>query len=122
MLTLKRIRTTAGALIALGALSLGGAAIASATQAAHRTHSPTHKTRLVHIANTSEPKVTVSDGESDGPGGPSVQSGDQTAPDSVAGQADTGSTAEPMSSEGDGPGGHQDQSGANVDHQFEGEE
>jgi hypothetical protein len=48
-----------------------------------------------------------------------VRSGDQTTPDSqrASSQEQPGSE-----SSGDGPGGHEDEAGAEVDHQFEGEE
>jgi hypothetical protein len=59
-----------------------------------------------------------------------LQEGDQTTPD-VAGAAESNAEAreaagkeapEAAGTEKDGPGGHADAAGANVDHQFEGEE
>ncbi len=117
---LRRIRTTAGALVALGALALGGSAIASATQGPARATSH-HAKAAVHAV---APKAA-----SETPGardGDNVQSGDQSTPDSASAATaeapDSGSAAEKTSSEADGPGGHQDPPGANVDHQFQGQE
>ena len=52
-----------------------------------------------------------------------LQEGDQTTPDVAEAPEAAGKEApEAASAEKDGPGGHADADGANVDHQFEGEE
>jgi hypothetical protein len=62
--------------------------------------------------------------------GDTIQSGDQTAPDSTANEnpgenpessAETEGSTE-NSPESDGPGGHEDAAGQNVDYQFDGEQ
>lgn len=112
---LKRMKTTVGAVAALGALALGGSAIASAassqakaSQKAH--HSATHKSTRA--------------GEPTGPDRDNIQSGDQSTPD-VKGSKSSENAPEGAgeSTKSDGPGGHADPPGnSNADHQFQGQE
>ena len=81
-----------------------------------------HATHAKAVNRTAE-KVSSHDGDN-------VQSGDQTTPDvntkasraASSGETNTNSTGESTGTEADGPGGHQDPAGANVDHQFQGQE
>jgi hypothetical protein len=123
----KRLKTTVGATAALAALALGGSAIASATQG---TKSHSHKHAVKHAVAKSTEAVG-------GPDTDSIQSGDQTTPDTAGAKASSAaSSATPgtesateTSSEGtsesasasDGPGGHEDPEG-NVDYQSEAQE
>ena len=114
---LKRFLTATGALASLGALALGGSAIASAQNSTTPAHHAVKVHRTVEKTN--------------GPDADNVQSGDQTTPDmnskAKASSTESGTeTGTENSSESgtpsDGPGGHQDPAGANVDHQFQGQE
>ena len=123
----KRLKTTMGAAAALAALALGGSAIASATQST-KGNGTKH---AVKQAVTKSPETTG------GPDTDSVQSGDQSSPDTASAKASSASpsetpgtessseTSSESSSEGssasDGPGGHEDAAG-NVDYQSEGQE
>jgi hypothetical protein len=116
----KRILTATGAIASLSALALGGSAIASAQSSSAPA---SHAAKVHHTAE----KTT-------GPDTDNVQSGDQTTPDTRATvnatkAPSTGSGTETATENGsesstasDGPGGHQDPAGANVDHQFQGQE
>ncbi len=129
----KRLKIGIGAVASLGALALGGSAIAVATQS----------------GSSAQTKATVSTALQDQAseaGADNVQQGDQATPDNSAGgpsesaggqadttsasdqsttgtneQADTGSATEQQSSESDGPGGHEDPSG-DVEFQSESQE
>jgi hypothetical protein len=112
----KRIQKVMVVIAAVAAMALGGAVFAQAhTTGAQRA--PAHA--VVRHADRS--------GDRD-----NVQSGDQSAPDRPgAATADASAGAEnpeqsvdaPESAfNGDGPGGHADAPGANVDHQFQGNE
>ncbi len=119
---LKRITTTFAALVALGALALGGSAIAAAQQhkASHPKHHAIRSARFTAATSSAEGPGT----EADGPGGLNVQSGDQTTPDNGAANANESgseSSAEAPSSQADGPGGHQDPPGANGNSQQQGQ-
>ncbi len=109
---LKRILSGAGALAALGALALGSSAFASAqtsqVAAGHTAKAQVHRTVVRRAAET----TTAADTDN-------VQSGDQNSPDGTASQTEAGGESAAPS---DGPGGHQDPAGANVDHQFQGQE
>jgi len=122
----KRLKTTMGAAAALAALALGGSAIASATQS-------TQSNGTKHAVKQA---VTKSPETAGGPDTDSVQSGDQSAPDTGSAKASSASTSETPgtesssetsseSSEGssasDGPGGHEDPEG-NADYQSEAQE
>lgn len=113
---LRRIKTTAGTLVALGALALGGSAIAAAAQGHPRATS--HHSKVAVRAAREAPAGK--------PDGDNVQSGDQSTPDSAsatkAEAPDSGSGAERTGTEADGPGGHQDPPGANVDNQSQGQQ
>jgi hypothetical protein len=128
----KRIGKFLAAVAALGALAVGGSAIASAQQPA-QTAAPV-KQRAV----TSEPVG--------GPDTDSIQSGDQTSPDTGTTTAALRSSSTPeapgteqppageqpgaaeqpgseSAANSDGPGGHADEPGnASADHQFNGAE
>ncbi len=110
---LKRITTGAAALTALGALALGGSVVASAKQLAKPHHSARVTHRVARSAADSPAETPSS--ETDGPGGPNVQSGSQNGgPDTgSATEAKAGSetATEAPSSETDGPGGPNVQSG-----------
>jgi hypothetical protein len=121
----KRIRKFLAAFAALGALAVGGSAFASAQQP----------------AKSVAPVVSEPVG---GPDTDSIQSGDQTTPDTVTAAARTSTAAEAPGTEqpaageqpgaaeqpgsesaanSDGPGGHADEPGnASADHQFNGAE
>jgi hypothetical protein len=111
---LKRFLTATGALASLGAMALGGSAIASAQ---NNSTTPAHHAVKVH--HTTVEKTT-------GPDTDTVQSGGQTTPD--PGKANASGTENATENGGesgtaaDGPGGHADAAGANVDHQFRGQE
>jgi hypothetical protein len=119
---LKKLFATSAA---LGALAVGGAAIAGAQQPASTTPP----------VNQSAPSVE----KVGGPDGDTIQSGDQTTPDNVAGTAQAAGSQAPeqagsesaseqagteTASANDGPGGHADEAegNANADHQFQGTE
>jgi hypothetical protein len=119
----KRLKTTVGATAALAALALGGSAIASATQGT-KSHSQKHAVK--HAVAKSTEAVG-------GPDTDSIQSGDQTTPDTAGAKASSAAASETSGSESatetssesasasDGPGGHEDPEG-NVDHQSEAQE
>lgn len=121
---LKRITTAGVALAALGAFALGGSVIAAA-----KPHAASHP--KLHAAQTAAARSERTDNPaeapgttSDGPGGPNVQSGDQSTPDTrsaKAGRASSEGSAEGSSSEADGPGGHQDTGAVNSDTQQQGQ-
>ena len=110
----RRIYTGAVTLAVLGVIALGGSALASA-------HS-NHAKRVTHALNAGTTQSTEAAGaESDGPGGPNVQSGanvqsgNQSGPDTGTATADAAlseSSGEAPSAEADGPGGHQDPAGS----------
>jgi cytoskeletal protein RodZ len=130
----KRIQKVFVAVAALGALAVGGSAIATAQQ-------PGQTPAPVQQSAASSEKVG-------GPDTDTIQSGDQTTPDTVgasasasqtaAGTAETPGTEQSPASEqpgaaeqpgsesaanSDGPGGHADEPGnATADHQFQGAE
>jgi hypothetical protein len=124
----KRLKTTLGAAAALAALALGGSAIASAGQAAKKP-----------VKNTATKSVAAE--PTGGADTDSIQSGDQTTPDtrgsaaksakaaSATGSEAAGESSSETSSEtssessapSDGPGGHEDPEG-NVDYQSEAQE
>lgn len=117
---LKRMKTSVGAVAALGALALGGSAIASAASSHH--HKASHK------AHHSATHKSTRAGEPTGPDRDNVQSGDQSTPD-VKGSKSSETTRENApesageSTKSDGPGGHADAPGdSNADHQFQGNE
>jgi hypothetical protein len=88
--------------------SLGGAAAIAATPASTAPRSP---------AGTQ----TTDAGAQSAPDPDTVQSGDQTSPDTgteAGGEAETGGES---TGESDGPGGHEDPAGT-ADHQFDGQE
>ena len=106
----RRIYTGAVTLVVLGVIALGGSALASA-------HS-NHAKRVTHALNAGTTQSTEAAGaESDGPGGPNVQSGanvqsgNQSGPDTGTATADAASSENP-GAEADGPGGHQDPAGS----------
>jgi hypothetical protein len=78
---------------------------------------PTHHKAVAH--KTAHPSASRAAAETTGADGDAVQSGDQTTPDSQSATSQEQPGSESVS---DGPGGHEDESGAEVDHQFEGEE
>lgn len=96
-----------GAVLALALAAMLGVAShsAQAKTRSHSRHAVTH-----HRASAAESPATTEAGsrsESDGPGGPNVQSGNQSGPDNQAG-ADTekkSSEGETSGTEADGPGG-----------------
>jgi hypothetical protein len=125
----KRIHRWFLPVAAVAAVVVGGGAIASAQQPA-QTPAP-----ITKAAPSSEPVG--------GPDTDTIQSGDQTTPDTVAGKtiaatAEAPGTEQPAASEqpgapeqpgsetvanDDGPGGHADEPGnASADHQFQGVE
>jgi hypothetical protein len=122
----KRLKTITGAAAALTALALGGSAIASATQG----------TQSSGVKHPVKPAATKSMESMAGPDTDSIQSGDQTSPDTTAskgsasaaetpGVESSSETSSESSSESstasDGPGGHEDPPG-NVDYQSEAQE
>ncbi len=117
---LKRIKSGVGAVAALGALALGGSAIASAASSHHKA---------VHKSNHSATHRSTRAAEPTGPDRDNVQSGDQSTPD-VKGSESSESSREnapersgESAANNDGPGGHADEPGnANADHQFQGQE
>lgn len=131
-----RMKTAAGAIAALGALALGGAAIAGATQSpSSSTKSPSSVTQAPASPTAEQPGQETNDGASGQADTDNVQSGDQSAPDTAsasgseaAGEnADSETAGENADSEtatnSDGPGGHADEPGnANADHQAQGQE
>jgi hypothetical protein len=115
----KRIRNPIAVIGALGALALGGAALAGATQG-QGSVPPQAQAQGHATESQSEPAGTA---DTD-----SVQAGDQTGPDNGSAAASESGTeaAGESGSEvpgDDGPGGHADEPGnPNADHQFQGEE
>ena len=110
----KRLKTITGAAAAVAALALGGSAIASAA------HSKP-------VGSKHAVTKSVAREKTGGPDTDSIQSGDQTSPDTHGAKASSGSasettgdsgSAEETSSESDGPGGHEDPAG---DIEFESE-
>jgi hypothetical protein len=112
----------------LAVLAFGGSALSQAGASSNHSAAKAKHVRVVkHKAHASE-LTTGRDGDT-------IQSGDQTTPDTAgSGQAaeSTGSEAPDSSSSessgsevanNDGPGGHADEPGnANADHQFNGQE
>jgi hypothetical protein len=92
----KRLKTFTGITAAALALALGGSAIATA---AH--HAPKRVAQ-----------------EATGPDTDSIQSGDQTSPDTTSATASSASESSEEATESDGPGGHEDPEG-NVENESE---
>jgi hypothetical protein len=107
---LKRFLTATGALASLGAMALGGSAIASA-----QNNSTTSAHHAVKVHHTTVETTT-------GPDTDTVQSGGQTTPDPGKANASGTENGGESGTAADGPGGHADAAGANVDHQFHGQE
>jgi hypothetical protein len=120
----RKITQGLAAFAALGALALGGSAVAGAVQSNNATAPVVKQAPSKAQENTS------------GPDTDSIQSGDQTTPDkgskeapgteqSAASEQSSESSSESSSevAGNDGPGGHADEPGnANADHQAEGQE
>jgi hypothetical protein len=99
----KQFKRIAATLVALAALAGGGVAIAQAQ-------------------SNPAPAPTAAPEPTGGPDTDSVQSGDQTAPDTGAAEGPEAPGTETAAND-DGPGGHADEPGnRNADHQFEGAE
>ncbi|HEV7527353.1 MAG TPA: hypothetical protein VGO29_00475 [Solirubrobacteraceae bacterium] len=126
----KRLKTTIGATAALAALALGGSAIATATQSTP-SKGTTHAAK--HVVKKAPEKTGGVDTDT-------VQSGDQTSPDTSGAKASsvssaaagsesssetssetTSETSSESASASDGPGGHEDPPG-NVENQSEAQE
>lgn len=117
----KRMQRLMVAVAAMASLALGGAVFAQAQS----THA-----KALHGATTAHHAIV---GRSAGAvDGDNVQSGDQSTPDQpgaagghessgVENPEQPGNAAE-SATNSDGPGGHADAPGANVDHQFQGNE
>src|SRR4051794_24654071 len=114
----KRIQTGMGAAAALAALALGGSVIA---QAASTPAKAPAKSAVSAPENTT------------GPDTDSIQSGDQTTPDSPGSASERAAetpeqpgneTAAESAADSDGPGGHADETSgnANAQHDFQGVE
>ena len=110
----RRIYTAAVTLAVLGVIALGGSAFASA----HTQHARHHAKRVTHALNAGTTQSTETAGaQSDGPGGPNVQSGanvqsgNQSGPDTGTAARD-GASSENSGAEADGPGGYQDPPGS----------
>jgi tellurite resistance protein len=112
-----RWKTLAALLAAAAVTALAVGGVASATKGGTVHRKAAHHA-VKHASRASE---TATGLDTD-----NIQSGDQTAPDSVkaTGAATSESSTETASesSPGDGPGGHEDPAGAEEDHQFEGVE
>lgn len=126
----RKITQGLAAFAALGALALGGSAVAGAVQSNNATAPVVKQAPSKAQENTS------------GPDTDKVQSGDQTTPDTVNASSSSSSTGEAPGTEqsaasessgsesssesataNDGPGGHADEPGnANADHQAQGQE
>jgi len=126
---LKRIKTGVGAVAALGALALGGSAIASAASSHHKAVHKAHHHKAVHKGHHSATHRSTRAGEPTGPDRDNVQSGDQSTPDvkgsksSETSQENAPESSGESTANNDGPGGHADEPGnANADHQFQGQE
>jgi hypothetical protein len=96
---IKRLTLATAALASAAVMGFSGVAVAAHHPARHAVRA--HATETV------------------GPDTDSVQSGDQTTPDTASASASEASGEETVN---DGPGGHEDEAGAEADHQFEGEE
>jgi hypothetical protein len=106
------IAQTIAALAGAATLAAGGAAYAASGH--HAT--PSHTAKAKATATVAEPTSPDTD---------TLQSGDQTTPDTTAGGgAQTGESGSGSEQAGnDGPGGHADEPGnPNADHQFQGQE
>ncbi|MBS1862853.1 MAG: hypothetical protein JSS68_14210 [Actinobacteria bacterium] len=128
---IRRLNKLLVTLAAVAAMGVGGAALAAAQQGGsvghkadqHKVHKPSRAATASQ--QTGEGTGNVQEGDQ---GGENVQEGDQGAPDTgQAGEQGAEGDGQPGSEgdtaqESDGPGGHADPPGANVDHQFEGEE
>lgn len=114
----KRMQRLMVAVAAMASLALGGAVFAQANS----THAKAvHGARSVHHATLARSSAATD--------GDNVQSGDQSTPDqpgAATGSESSGAENPEQSGESaspsDGPGGHADAPGANVDHQFQGNE
>ena len=123
---------TLAAVSIIGIGAIGGAAVkASASTNAVKSASPV-------AASLAKAGAPATDSEATGlPDTDNVQQGDQTTPDTATLTSSQSSSASQQANEAagekagtetanaaesDGPGGHADPAGANVDHQFEGQE
>jgi hypothetical protein len=127
----RKIRNGVAAFAALGALALGGSAIAGAVSHAPKSTAvaPVSKQSNQSRQATAKAPENASATDTD-----SVQSGDQSAPDTTGSEApgtETPDSAPETGSEqsgsevpgNDGPGGHADEPGSpNADHQAQGQE
>jgi N-acetylmuramoyl-L-alanine amidase CwlA len=108
---IRRFTTITAILSTAALMAAGGIALAQGTSHKKVTHhAAKHASRASHASETT------------GVDTDSVQSGDQTTPDAVASPASAGEEQSSELAGNDGPGGHEDEAGAEVDHQFEGEE
>jgi hypothetical protein len=101
---IKRFTTLTAILTSAVAMAAGGVAFAA-------TH---------HAAKHSTPASRSS--EVTGIDTDSIQSGDQTTPDTPASAASAGEEESGEVPGNDGPGGHEDEPGSEAEHEFEGEE
>jgi hypothetical protein len=103
----------AGTGVALASPGAAGAAPAHTVRVVSAQLAPQAPSALGAAAAPAVPSPAPADGDT-------VQSGDQTTPDSpnaTAAEATTAGASEATAPETDGPGGHQDPPGANIDHQ-----
>jgi hypothetical protein len=111
---IKRFSAVTAILTSAVVIAAGGVALAQ------NTSNGTPKKVTHHAAKHSTHASRAS--ETTGVDTDNVQSGDQSAPDAAASQASAGEEQSSEVQGNDGPGGHADEAGAEVDHQFEGQE
>jgi hypothetical protein len=134
---IKRLKTSAGLVAGLAALSLGGAAIASAASSSTPAHA---KAPVKHEATSGRDTDNVQSGDqttpdtkassttrnatevTTGPDTGNTQSGDQTTPDPAGPSSETSSESSGESAaNSDGPGGYADPAGSNANTQQQGQ-
>jgi hypothetical protein len=112
---IKRFTTITAVLASAAVIAFAGVAVAQTGSKVHHKkathHAIKHKKHLSHAS-----LATGVDTDT-------IQSGDQTTPDSASASSEQSGEAPGSEVSGnDGPGGHEDEAGAEVDHQFEGVE
>jgi len=115
-------------IVAVGVAALGAAGVGTAFAS-----TPSSAVRPVHTQVVQAPAEAPGTEVGDAPGGPDVQQGDQSTPDTASGTEQAGSekasavetSTETSGSEtagaSDGPGGYADPAGSNADTQQEGQ-
>ncbi len=116
------------AIVAVGVAALGAAGVGTAFANAHSS-----SVRPVHTQVVQAPAEAPGTEVADAPGGPDVQQGDQSTPDTAssteqaasekasAPETSTETSGSETAGASDGPGGYADPAGSNADTQQEGE-